>query len=533
MSPVLLDRPAYRERIGFWLRYYLPRLPPEWDIILLDNGSDVRVGQEFVARYGGRVQLVRMPIEYRRGTDAIHSSDYLYSWRAVYALGPLFLRLMEYDRVFHVESDFFIISPRMWEWAKNVGEGWQTVWVPKYNWPESGFQVLCKGCQAYDDFTAGDWKEHNGKVMEPILPFTNTNREFVGDRYSERGIFGVPENVDYVANMRNEDMPVLSASYVLDNTIIERWGDFLGTIPATVAMAARGSVTLHVHPNAAQYAALIPKSHGIEIVADGKPVYNATHRFDLHGTAVWSHNNKLYMSQAFFRSVGLPIPRRPPRAALELEDKNKVPIVADVGLAPFSRSLNKSEIWPRERWQQLVDEHQQLRFVVYGVGGLDDPDAIVGPNVTPFFGYTPEQTAMSIRDLKTCLISVVTGLSHVAFAVRQLNIVLTHQGSAWGNIPEGIRIPGPIDTLAVSTVSETLERVLAGERITLELEPYYAPAIVNHEPPGKPRITDGPVDRLIPGWAPGVNVWIDGFGPVPNDLRFLRDHHFRALGLTI
>jgi hypothetical protein len=44
-------------------------------------------------------------------------------------------------------------------------------------------------------------------------------------------------------------------------------------------------------------------------------------------------------------------------------------------------------------------------------------------------------------------------------------------------------------------------------------------------------LTDIPVDRLIPGLNRGQGVWIEGFGMVPNDLQFLRDHHFRALGL--
>ena len=519
MSPVYLDKAQYRERVDLWLKYWLARIPAEWDVILFDNGSNVRRGQEFVAKYAGRVQLVRMPIEYKRPHGT--SNDYLFSWRAVYAIGPLFFDLAEYDRVLHVESDFFPISERFWSWIKGIEEGWATVHVARGDWPESGFQIVTRDCKAYRDFIAsGNWREHNNTdAMERILPFTLVSREFVGDRYSERGIYGVPEGADFVANMRNEDMPALCSSFVLDNDI-ELIGDYLGTIPATLALATRGHVTMRVHPKVAPLAALLPKRYGIAVVVSEERAKDATHRLDLFGTARWSNANGVYMTQGFFHNLGLPIPVVPPRATLELDESKKVPIAGDVGLAPFARSLNATERWPRERWQALVDAFPDVRFLLYGDTRVDDPQYVTGPNVTPFFGYSIEQAALSIRDLKRCLISVVTGLSHLAFAVGQTNVVLSEQ-APWGKNPEAIKIERRVDTISVATVARVLEQVLRGERVKADIENAVVPAGIVPSP--------SRVNRIVPGYKLGQQIFVPGFGLVKNDPEWLRECHFDAL----
>lgn len=312
---------------------------------------------------------------------------------------------------------------------------------------------------------------------------------------------------------------------VINAVALLRIGDFLGTMPATCARAELGPVELYVHPSARACASMIPKRYGVEIIACDEDVY-ADYTYELTAASrVSTAFRPLYMTQSFFRQVRLPMPAIAPRPELELDESRRVSLEGDVGLAPFARSLAPDEFWPKDRWQQLVDRFPAVRFVLYGVEGVDDAQYVIGPNVTPFFGYSVEQAVLSIRDLRTCLVSVVTGLSHVAFAVNQPNIVFSGQGP-WGNQPDGIRIAGPVNTLPVNTVVDELERVLAGDRDA---------RVVEQRGPGeKPPIVFGArVNRLIPGLNAGMNVWIDGFGMVPNDVQFLCEGHFKALGLML
>lgn len=180
-------RDQYEERLFPFLSYYRERV--SWDIILLDNASDKARGLEIAELYGA--QIIRFPKVYYRPSIA----DYLFQWRSLYFMRSL-LREFEYKKLVFIESDFLVISPEMWEWIDGIG-GWATVWSGIYGFPESAFQVITP-CKEFIDFTAGDFKEHHGRIMEHVLPFTCVERGLVGDRYAEIGA-QVPADADYIA----------------------------------------------------------------------------------------------------------------------------------------------------------------------------------------------------------------------------------------------------------------------------------------------------------------------------------------------
>jgi hypothetical protein len=244
-------------------------------------------------------------------------------------------------------------------------------------------------------------------------------------------------------------------------------GDALGTVPAMLAVAKNcqeNGEHLRVRwtPNPLAYWAynLMPKKYDVEWILSDDALENPTHQINLTTTAHYSSQHGLYMTQGFFKDVGLPIPSTPPRAELEVDESTKVGILGDVGLSPFSRCLPTHEKWPQQQWQRLVDAFPDVRFLLYGDERYDDPRYVTGPNVIPFFGYTVQQLVISIRDLPKCVISVSTGTSHIAHAVQQKNILLISQGPFAKN-PDAIKIERHVEGIAFDLVRDALAGVLS------------------------------------------------------------------------
>jgi hypothetical protein len=97
-----------------------------------------------------------------------------------------------FDRIIHLESDAFVISPRMARYIRNLCKGWSAFWCPRYNFPEAAVQIICR-----DSFQEMEAFYTDGKrfwsqaaafppaLPEHALPFTNVSKEFAGDRYGE------------------------------------------------------------------------------------------------------------------------------------------------------------------------------------------------------------------------------------------------------------------------------------------------------------------------------------------------------------
>ena len=191
--------PKYFARTVRWVAHNR-KVGLEWDIVLLDNGSP----QDAIARFlhvtdGMNVRVVPFVNFYKRES----LTHYAYEWRALYALKPLF-QLWEYDRVVLMANDFFVLSDRMKRWIDQRVDGWSTPFCPLFDFPESGLQVVTRGCNAYELFVATpDWKRRNGLHYEHTLPLTFVDRELVGDRYSEGAV--MPATPDFIAQLRLED----------------------------------------------------------------------------------------------------------------------------------------------------------------------------------------------------------------------------------------------------------------------------------------------------------------------------------------
>lgn len=91
------------------------------------------------------------------------------------------------QKMIHLESDAVILSDALFQYLCEFESGWLVLWTEKYKMPETAIQVVCadqferfEGLRT--EFLSGAFE---GRLAEKILPFTEVNQKFVGDRYSE------------------------------------------------------------------------------------------------------------------------------------------------------------------------------------------------------------------------------------------------------------------------------------------------------------------------------------------------------------
>jgi hypothetical protein len=111
-----------------------------------------------------------------------------------------------FDKIIHIESDFFVISDKLIQYIKELNQGWTALYSRTYQFPETGIQIICKDSFArLEDFhnRVEDYFEDKGMIAEHILPFTNVEKGFIGDRFSEKKVFdywggSLPQDIDYI-----------------------------------------------------------------------------------------------------------------------------------------------------------------------------------------------------------------------------------------------------------------------------------------------------------------------------------------------
>lgn len=185
------DRVKRAQKYVEFYKRLLPRLGAEW-MFFCDNGSSIdnlrQVGGLLLDPDDGECTIldVGTPVTHILYPNVKKTSvaSYPYCWRAQWEIKNL-LTKWGYDKVIFIDSDFYLISKRMIDWARSVQNGWHTVQCRKYMWPAPELQVVVGGCQKFMDFTSGDWLSHDGKCMELTLPFTFIHGEFNYGRYGE------------------------------------------------------------------------------------------------------------------------------------------------------------------------------------------------------------------------------------------------------------------------------------------------------------------------------------------------------------
>lgn len=183
-----------------WISYYDRRkdLFGAERIVLIDDGTPL----EHIKLKVNFIDADRpLPDELPKGTVMFRfekhlgrSSSFIFpGWWRSFTFSYQVAKKYSFRRIIHLESDAFVMSPRMARYIKSLCKGWTAFWCPRYNFPEAAIQVICG--DAFQDMEAfySDgkrfWSQEAAAfppaLPEHALPFTNINKKFVGDRYGD------------------------------------------------------------------------------------------------------------------------------------------------------------------------------------------------------------------------------------------------------------------------------------------------------------------------------------------------------------
>lgn len=229
-------------------------------------------------------------------------------------------------------------------------------------------------------------------------------------------------------------------------------GDSVNTIPAMIDLAKlNGSLRVIAHPESHWMYELIPKKYNISLIS--KPTTFVGYSFDLTEAFAFSNANDLYMSQCHHHRFGLPVPVYPLSPELTIRDIGVTDY--DYLLAPFGRSAGENERWPKEKWIELKKSLEKEGFKVGVLGAGTNYPFEWGSNTQ--FGHPMVEVLNLIKKCRRGVISIVTGISHLCYAVDAKNYLLTNQLGAWGQNPDAVRIETYIPNITVEEVLEVLK----------------------------------------------------------------------------
>lgn len=171
----------YVDRVNRYLDYYMS-IKEELGfekIILLDNRStNGMVAQLEIS--GLPVEIIQSKYPLYKLGDTEH--DYPYVWRGLYKAVEL---LQQYDKVFRIDSDSYILSKRLANYLRDDAEGFETMHLHLHGLiPADEISVLTReALPRLKEFCREPWSTHHGKFFEHTIPITRMCKEFHGERY--------------------------------------------------------------------------------------------------------------------------------------------------------------------------------------------------------------------------------------------------------------------------------------------------------------------------------------------------------------
>ena len=176
-----------------WIGYYLPLMQSMGAeaLFLIDNGSEDRLridpelvehiapGQDLPQQLTKKVNFVSL--EYRRRLPTNECPG----WWQTFIHCLVLAERYGFEKLIHIEADFFITAPRLIEFIGRLDSGWTALYSESCRIPETNIQVICK--DAFPGLRAlareGERRDYRfSELAETYLPVTSINREFTGDR---------------------------------------------------------------------------------------------------------------------------------------------------------------------------------------------------------------------------------------------------------------------------------------------------------------------------------------------------------------
>lgn len=227
-------------------------------------------------------------------------------------------------------------------------------------------------------------------------------------------------------------------------------GDLVNTFPLMYYLSKKEPLKVIPHPEAKGIYNLMNPSYRIELV-EGEEYdleINILSAFSI------ARDNNLHMTQAYFASCGLPVPKTPIKP--DLYWKKEECEYVDIIISPFSRSLPEKHKPTLSQWIEIIEAFPDKKILLLGNSKHDNPLPFLFDNVEIFFD-NPLEVVLNRMNNCGVLVSVVTGTSHLAYSVGCKNILLTKQGtSGWGINPDAICIENFETDLIIKTIKNEL-----------------------------------------------------------------------------
>ena len=125
-------------------------------------------------------------------------------WFRSFSFAAAYAKKFNYEKIIHIESDVFLLSNRILNYINNIDNGWNSFLCNRYKFPESGIQVIGKDqIDNFFNFCDKNYDTYRNFPIETIIPFTNVECSFIGDRYGEY-LDSCPNNVDFCSQFLPE-----------------------------------------------------------------------------------------------------------------------------------------------------------------------------------------------------------------------------------------------------------------------------------------------------------------------------------------
>lgn len=192
------DQSAWDSRYKRWFDYYRNSALCNDYIVAIDDASpfipessDIEIVDAYAALSAETpfCGIVRFPDRLGRASLTVYPGW----WRSfLHALN--LARMVKAEKIIHIESDAYILSDRLMTFINEKKNGWTCLWSSHFRLPETAIQIICSDqFHKLESFQNRTQNDLNGHFAEKILPFTDIEKSFLGDRYGEirknRGIF--------------------------------------------------------------------------------------------------------------------------------------------------------------------------------------------------------------------------------------------------------------------------------------------------------------------------------------------------------
>lgn len=215
-----------------WIDYYssmLKELDIEYIFLIDDGSSDTALLKGNVENIAapelaparaltGALNMISFSEHLGRSSD----KDYPGWWRS-FTYSVNIAEKYGFDKIIHIESDFYITSSRLMEFIRSIDKGWHSLYSRFCNFPETAVQVICKDSFAQLRRISEEAKERNylfDQFAEVVLPITEVHKSFIGDRVGEYDVLKYWSEIalddcdfDYIGQLPADIKPLSAAEF--------------------------------------------------------------------------------------------------------------------------------------------------------------------------------------------------------------------------------------------------------------------------------------------------------------------------------